>query len=97
MYGALDDIKDEAAREALRRYLPALSKRTGTRWTVARVSASPRYRARLFGVQATVRFRPERRRWEMAGVLNGGVWRLIKLTTGVDPSARSREAKKKAD
>lgn len=101
-YGALHRILDPTIREALRRYLVSLRRRTGTRWTVDRVwedrwVRDRRYppQARLIGIEANVRYRPERGRWEAVHQHSAGLSRLIRLTTGVDTHAAARKVRER--
>jgi len=87
-------------RAALRRFLGHLEARTGTGWKTVWLTKPSRYYRCMIearGIKAHIRYRSERGQWAWAAMsLPPGVRRLIKLHTGIDPTAKAREARRVA-
>ncbi len=87
-------------RVALRRFLTNLGSRTGTGWRILWLTRPSRhYRCMIEtrGIKVRIRYRAERGRWTWADMaLPFGVRRFVTLHTGIDPTAKAREARRLA-
>jgi hypothetical protein len=87
-------------RAALGRFLAHLGSRTGTGWRIRWLTRPSRhYRCMIEarGIEVRIRYRAERGRWSWADMgLPFGVRRLVTLHTGIDPTAKAREARRVA-